>query len=61
MRLPLALRRLVYRFRGGFLIRPVLIALGLGTAGAVLSAAEEAVPAISRAVPTVLFPSSADP
>jgi uncharacterized membrane protein len=56
----LALHRLVYQFRGGFLIRPVLIALGLGAAGAVLSAVEETVPAISRAVPTVLFP-SADP
>jgi uncharacterized membrane protein len=61
MRLPLAIRRLEYRLRGGFLIRPVLIALGLGVVGAVLSAAEEAFPAISRAVPRVLFPSSSDP
>ncbi len=61
MRLPLAARRLGYRFRGGFLVRPVLIAVGLGAAGAVLSAAEEAVPAIRRAVPSVLFPSAADP
>jgi uncharacterized membrane protein len=61
MPLALAVRRLVYQFRGGFLIRPVLIALGLGIAGAVLSAIEEAVPAISRAVPKVLFPSSSDP
>jgi uncharacterized membrane protein len=57
----LAIRRLVYRFRGGFLIRPVLIALALGMAGAVMSTIEETVPAVSRAVPKVLFPSSADP
>jgi uncharacterized membrane protein len=61
MSLALAFRRLVYRFRGGFLVRPVLIALGLGLCGAVLSAIEEEAPALSRAIPQVLFPSSSDP
>jgi hypothetical protein len=40
-RLPLLYRSVTYSFRGGFLIRPFLIVLGLGTTGAVLSALEE--------------------
>jgi uncharacterized membrane protein len=50
-----------YALRGGFLIRPMVIALVLGTAGAVLSAAEEAMPLLSAWVPETLFPSRADP
>ncbi|QJX00608.1 DUF2254 domain-containing protein [Frigoriglobus tundricola] len=61
MRRLVALHHLLFRFRGGFLVRPVLIALGLGAFGAVLSAVEEAVPAVGRLVPRVLFPSSSDP
>jgi uncharacterized membrane protein len=60
-RLPALLRSASYAFRGGFLIRPFVIALTLGTAGAVLSSLEERVPAIGSFVPDVLFPSHADP
>jgi uncharacterized membrane protein len=35
--LPLMLRSLMYALRGGFLVRPLVIALLLGAAGAVLS------------------------
>ena len=51
----------MYALRGGFLIRPFVIAIVLGTAGAVLSSLEEAVPAIDAWVPMALFPSREDP
>jgi len=44
-----------------FLVRPLTIALALGCAGALLSWLEEQFPAASAWVPTVLFPSHADP
>jgi uncharacterized membrane protein len=50
-----------YAFRGGFLLRPFVIAVFFGTAGAVLSALEERMPGLSAFVPAVLFPSHADP
>jgi len=59
--LPLMLRRAMYNLRGGFLIRPLTIALALGCAGAFLSWLEEEFPAASAWVPTILFPSHADP
>jgi uncharacterized membrane protein len=55
------LRHAMYNLRGGFLIRPLIIALTLGCAGAFLSWSEEEFPAASAWVPTVLFPSHADP
>jgi uncharacterized membrane protein len=58
--LPL-LRNAMYALRGGFLVRPLLISVALGLLGAVLSSLEETVPALSAWVPTVLFPSHADP
>jgi uncharacterized membrane protein len=58
--LPL-LRTAMYALRGGFLVRPLLISFALGLLGAVLSSLEEAFPALSAWVPTVLFPSRADP
>ena len=58
--LPL-LRTALYALRGGFLVRPLLIAIALGLLGAVLSSFEETVPALSAWVPAVLFPSHADP
>ncbi|PWB84603.1 MAG: DUF2254 domain-containing protein [Methylocystaceae bacterium] len=58
---PVFLRSALYVIRGGFLIRPFVIALTLGIAGAVLSAIEERVPDIRAIVPSVLFPSHADP
>jgi len=50
----------MYALRGGFLIRPLVIAVVLGTAGAVFSWLEEAVPLISNLIPSVLFPSRQD-
>jgi uncharacterized membrane protein len=51
----------LYAFRGGFLLRPFIIALALGTAGAVLSSLEERFPVMDSFMPRVLFPSQADP
>jgi uncharacterized membrane protein len=59
-RLALLLRSARYALRGGFLIRPLVIAVLLGMAGAILSSIEEAFPEISGAIPTVLFPSHED-
>ena len=60
-RLPLLFRHVTYNLRGGFLVRPLTIALTLGCAGAFLSWLEEAVPSFSAWVPKALFPSHADP
>jgi uncharacterized membrane protein len=60
-RLLLLLRHVMYNLRGGFLVRPLIIALTLGCVGALLSWLEEAVPAVSSWVPKALFPSHADP
>src|ERR1035437_1457057 len=60
-RLPLWVRHVMYNLRGGFLVRPLTIALALGCAGAFLSWIEETVPGVGDWVPTVLFPSHADP
>ena len=60
-RLPLVLRHAMYNLRGGFLIRPLTIALTLGFAGASLSWWEEEYPAAFSWVPSALFPSHADP
>jgi uncharacterized membrane protein len=51
----------MYNLRGGFLVRPLIIALTLGLAGAVFSWLEETFPSISDFVPRTLFPSHADP
>jgi uncharacterized membrane protein len=58
---PLAFRRAMYNLRGGFLVRPLVIALVLGFAGAVFSWLEERFPFINHWVPAALFPSHADP
>ncbi|MGB9031124.1 MAG: DUF2254 domain-containing protein [Acidobacteriaceae bacterium] len=55
------LRRAMYNLRGGFLVRPLIIALTLGCVGALLSWLEEMVPAVSAWVPRAIFPSHADP
>src|SRR5664279_680574 len=55
------LRHAMYNLRGGFLIRPLTIALALGCAGASLSWLEEEYPVASSWVPSTLFPSHADP
>jgi len=51
----------MYNLRGGFLVRPLIIALVLGGAGALLSLLEEGFPVVSGWVPAALFPSHADP
>ena len=63
MTLPLSpsLRSAIYALRGGFLVRPLLIVLVLGVAGAVLSDLEERLPVLQGLVPLTLFPSPADP
>jgi len=60
-RLPLLFRHITYNLRGGFLVRPLTIALTLGCAGALLSWVEESYPGLSAWVPKGLFPSHADP
>jgi uncharacterized membrane protein len=60
-RLPLRLRSMAYALRGGFLVRPMIIAVALGLCGAVVSSIEESYPTIPAWVPTTLFPSREDP
>jgi uncharacterized membrane protein len=60
-RLTLLLRQLVYNLRGGFLVRPLGIALPLGCAGVLFSWMEAEFPEFSRWVPAMLFPTHADP
>src|ERR1700733_410632 len=59
--LRLLLRQATYNLRGGFLVRPLTIALALGCAGAILSWLEETFPTLSNIVPRALFPSHSDP
>jgi uncharacterized membrane protein len=59
--LPLLFQRVLYNLRGGFLVRPLAIALTLGCAGGLFSWLEEDFPELSRWVPGWLFPSHADP
>lgn len=60
-RLSLFVRSALYALRGGFLVRPLVIAVFLGATGAILSFAEEYVPALNAWIPEVLFPSHQDP
>src|SRR6516164_9707407 len=60
-RLPVLFRSAMYTLRGGFLIRPLVIAVILGIAGAVFSSLEEARPQIGTWIPSILFPSRQDP
>ncbi|HYL34791.1 MAG TPA: DUF2254 domain-containing protein [Bryobacteraceae bacterium] len=60
-RLPLLIRQAMFNLRGGFLVRPLTIALALGCAGAILSWLEETFPSVSDLVPAALFPSHSDP
>jgi uncharacterized membrane protein len=55
------LRAILYALRGGFLVRPLVIALVLGAVGMLFSECEEVYPALDAWVPHVLFPSHADP
>jgi uncharacterized membrane protein len=60
-RLRLLFRRAVYNLRGGFLVRPLTIALTLGCIGALLSWLEASEPAFGNWLPDVRFLSRADP
>jgi hypothetical protein len=60
-RLPVVFRSAMYALRGGFLIRPLVIAVVFGAMGAVLSSLEESAPEISAWIPHTLFPSREDP
>ena len=60
-RLRLLFRKAVYNLRGGFLVRPVAIALVLGFCGAALSWIEESEPSIGDWTPRLLFFSHSDP
>jgi uncharacterized membrane protein len=59
--LPSILRRAMYNLRGGFLVRPLTIAVALGGAGCLLSSVEEEFPRAGAWVPAILFPSHSDP
>ena len=59
--LPLRLRSVAYALRGGFLVRPLVIAIVLGLCGAVLSSIEESTPILAGWIPATLFPSHEDP
>jgi len=60
LRLPLRVRALIYELRGGFLVRPFVIALTLGAAGVVLPVIEERYPALAAWAPSIVFPSPKD-
>ena len=60
-RLTFLFRRAMYNLRGGFLVRPLIIALTWGLIGMLLSSMEEQFPAVSSWVPAVFFPSRSDP
>ena len=60
-RFRLLFRQVVYNLRGGFLVRPLTIALALGCLGAFLSWLEESDPAFGNWVPRLLFLSRSDP
>lgn len=55
------LRHLLYALRGGFLVRPMVIAISLGLSGTILSSLEETYPVLAAWVPRLLFPSRSDP
>jgi uncharacterized membrane protein len=54
-------RQIRYKLLGGFLVRPLIFAIALGVAGALLSHLEEWVPPMNAWIPTILFPSRSDP
>ena len=60
-RLPRFARHLAFELRGGFLVRPLIIALALGFTGGLLSTLEAAVPGANSFVPSWFFPSRSDP
>lgn len=61
LRVGLQFRRAMYNLRGGFLIRPLVIALSLGSLGAIFSRLEESFPRLTGWAPLTLFPAMGDP
>jgi uncharacterized membrane protein len=61
LRLSLQFRRAMYNLRGGFLVRPLAIALSLGVLGVLLSWLEDSVPVLQTWRPPGMFPSVRDP
>ena len=53
-RFPILFRSAIYALRGGFLVRPLLIAVTLGAAGAALSSLEESRPGVNTALTTAM-------
>lgn len=60
-RIPIQVRHVLYNMRGGFLLRPLIIAIVLGLFGATLSHLELMFPRISDWVPLGVIPSRMDP
>jgi uncharacterized membrane protein len=61
LRAGLQFRRAAYNLRGGFLVRPLAIALSLGGLGTLLSGLEEFVPALGGWNPPLVFRAVSDP
>jgi uncharacterized membrane protein len=61
VRLPVVVRHVLYNLRGGFLVRPLIIALFLGALGAGLAWIEQQAPSLTAAVPRPFFPARPDP
>jgi uncharacterized membrane protein len=59
--LQMLLRSTAYAVRGGFLVRPFMIALTLGAVGLIISRAEALSPGASALMADWLFPARADP
>ncbi len=55
------LHHVFYNLRGGFLVRPLIIALALGTLGNLLPHLEQQFPGIDAWVPDAVFPSRGEP
>lgn len=59
--LPSFFRHVLFNLRGGFLIRPLIVATALGCVGGLLAVTEDTFPVMSTWVPRLLFPSHTDP
>ena len=57
---PVYLEKVIYNLRGGFLVRPLIIAIIMGCSGILLSMLEQAYPAIGGFLPRMLFPTRMD-
>jgi uncharacterized membrane protein len=59
--LPPFIHNIMYNLRGGFLVRPLIIALVLGSLGNLLPHLEHAYPVLTTGLPTGIFPSRSEP